>query len=69
MEVYKKYARLLFNKQSYEKAREVLLEYPHAHQDMNIKYMICETLLKEKKYGDLYEFINNSVIHGSEPEI
>ena len=67
--MYKKYAKLLFSKRAYGKAREILRLCPDAAGDTNIKYMICETLMKEKKYEELFKVIWDEVIHGVDPPV
>lgn len=55
--MYKRYAKLRFKREEYQKSREILLSYPRYEEDLNIKYMVSETYLREGLFEELYEFI------------
>ena len=69
VEVYKRYARLQFRKGEFAKSREILLSYGEYRADMNIKFMVCETFLKERLYEPLFEFIRQNILEGEDSNI
>lgn len=69
VEVYKRYARLQFRKGEFAKSREILLNYEGYKADMNIKFMVCETFLKEKLYEQLFDFLRQNILDGEDGNI
>ena len=67
--MYKRYAKLQFRKGEFSKAREILLSFEHYEDDMNVKFMICETFLKEKLYDKLFIFLQDHILEGEKTNI
>lgn len=60
LNIIKDSARLHCRLGQFDKAREILRTAPK--EDINVVYMICETIMKERKYQELVDEINYVVL-------